>query len=71
MNSIIQENKPEKEIQFPCLMTNSSGLIIMFTSPRCGVTLNTIINIKRGDFRINWDIDNFTPFNGSITLFND
>jgi hypothetical protein len=71
---IVEEKKKDEEIKYPCLMkSNYSGNIVLFIESEKGICLN------KWDFKISffdkeffmWDMRNFKPFNGTISLSND
>jgi hypothetical protein len=67
----IEINKKENKEKFPCIMKSNHGSIVLFTEECSGVVLSGSIYNKVGDYHGNWDMLNFIPFEGSITLSND
>lgn len=61
----VNEKELSKEIKYPCLMKADVGGVVLFHSVSCGVDLNT------GVYSRQWYMNNFTPFNGTVTLQND
>ena len=61
----VKENKG-KEIKYPCLMlSNVDNKIVLFYAYCKGT------HLKTGGYSEVWNMNAFTPFNGSITLEND
>ena len=64
----------EKEIkdaktEFPCLMKSTlTGRVMLMTSYGVGMSVSTGYVCKLHD---GWTMDNFVPYNGSVTLSND
>jgi len=74
MKSVVEMQKDvHNDIKYPCLMISSVGRIVMFNSYKCGVQINTVSsgNLEIGDYLNCWAIEDFKPFNGSVTLSND
>ena len=69
MNSPNEENK---EIEYPCLM-QSMDHVILFTEENTGTCVWCSEDIwgDLGYWTNDWNMHDFSPFNGSITLSND
>lgn len=62
----VKEKEPKNGIKYPCLMISTvSDKVVLFHKFDCG------IDLKTGEYSIEWDTEQFTPFNGTITLQND
>lgn len=59
-------------INFPCLMiSKSNGCIILFEVEMSGVVIhnpNNKSNFPVGVYSYTWDMNQFKPFHGSVTL---
>ena len=66
----INNKEQNTEIKFPCLMISEKGNLVFMTEIGHGFALK---HTKKdiGYFSDLWDMDNFKPFNGSITLSNE
>jgi len=77
MKTKVNENKNEKEIEFPCLMVTDSGTIILAIgidkNGIDGFVLKDNVPLKRaiGYHSETWNLNTLNPFKGSITLSND
>jgi hypothetical protein len=71
MKSIITEKKEKEE--YPKLMVSSIGRIVLFTSYKKGVLVdpNEVLTDDIGCYSNCWAMDDFKPFNGTVTLSND
>jgi hypothetical protein len=50
---------------------NSKGLVVLFTSPKCGVVVNGSVNSPVGEYRTDWcEDDVFAKFNNEVTIKN-
>lgn len=59
----------ERNTEYPKLMVSAeSGQVVLFWGTNNGVSLYTKTGI--GDFRYSnaWDMQNFVPFHGSVTI---
>lgn len=63
----------EKEIKFPCLMKSEKGLIVLFMGKCFGVVLRGVADYdyEVGCVSTEWDISEFTLFDGILELSND
>ena len=71
MKAVINEKETHKQPEYPCLKISKLGNIVLFTEPETGVRVSTDANYNIGYFSRSWDMSEFTPFTGSITLSND
>ena len=78
MIKLTENNKPQKtkDIQYPCLMQSTSGLIILATKDvgdgnLIGTCLCNHSEYDMGFYYENWNRDVFKPIDYSITLKND
>lgn len=64
--------KDNNEISYPCLMESHSGRIVLFMAASAGILLKQGANTDpdRGYYSKTWNMDNYEPFNGTITLKN-
>ena len=58
-----------KPIEYPCLMINQDDVIVLFRNRSKG-TIVSSDNFQIGSFFADWDMNDFKPFNGEITLSN-
>lgn len=70
----VNEKETNKEIKYPCLMTvEDTKMIVLFNKEREGTLLvagsGSMVSI--GEHYRLWNMNYFTPFNGTITLQND
>ena len=70
MKSVIRENH-KKEIEYPCLMINNTGLIVFFNKKEHGLTMNHNNYYNIGHYSDVWCMEVFKPFNGTIELSNN
>jgi len=70
--TINKKEVPEKS-EYPCLKRSKDGVIVYFNAPREGLVVQGIGELynKPGTYLTVWYEDNFTPFNGTVTLEND
>jgi hypothetical protein len=69
----IEVNNKEQntEIEFPCLMiSDDSECIVLMHKEEIGIALKHE-NQEIGYFSNNWDMSEFKPFKGTITLSNE
>ena len=66
----VGEQKPQNKDEFPKLMISDNGRIVCFVSSSSGFLLNEIDGDSPHYSNI-WQIENFTDYNGSITLQNE
>ena len=71
MKSVINEANQAPKSEYPCLKISNDGTIVLFTNKRMGVVLYEGERTTKGEYGIFWAEELFTPFNGTITLFND
>lgn len=69
----VKEKEPNKEIKYPCLMkAESTKMIVLFLDEKKGTVVSRGGGLyELGDYLTNWEMEAFTPFNGTITLQND
>ena len=67
------ENAEEKEpLKFPCLMISNNSKVVLFQSEKIGTLIGSDLSHKPyGYYSRDWDMNEFKPFNGTITLQND
>ncbi len=58
-----------KTIEYPCLMIDKDGIIVLFRERSCGVVLSSDL-LEIGYNSNKWINEEFKPFNGEITLSN-
>ena len=62
----------EKQPTYPCMMrSGESTLIVLFDCWRCGTVISAIDRYSLGTVSRNWDMAQFKPFHGSVTLESD
>lgn len=66
----VTENK-EVNIKYPCLMISDVGGVIYFRAKGEGVRIKAVSGVTEGHYSKDFNMDQFTLFNGSITLEND
>ena len=75
MKSDIKENVNNNTTKYPCLkqVVNEWGMcVILFTENSEGIVVYTSTeNWSIGEHHDTWDEDEFTSFDGTITLAND
>ncbi len=72
MKSVVKECKVNQEIEYPCLMKGEdTEQIVLFSELGIGIVVD---QGKSGrvlsDFSTNWYMNEFTLFDGSVTLSN-
>jgi len=67
----VNEKAKTVEIVYPCLMISDQGKIVLFIRNGEGTALNDARWTYIGEFNKGWDMDNFKPFHGTITLSNE
>lgn len=68
----VKETGKKKEKDFPKLMANEEGTVVLFTSSGKGICLVAKYEDEYvGEYSIKWNKNIFTDFEGSITLSND
>ena len=67
INVTLGEVKTQEEKPFPKLMISDSGIIVYFTSNRCGIALNDELLT---DYSEEWNMQFFTDYNEPVTLQN-
>lgn len=71
----VKETKKEGEIKYPCLMISSfDHVTVLFIEENIGMKIcedipRSFRNL--GYFSTGWNMENFKPFHGTITLSND
>ena len=63
--------KKEKSITYPFIGITRDGLIVLFSSEKCGITLRGVGVFRRGEYSDNWGMSLFNPYQGTIELSND
>lgn len=72
MQSKIVEKEVEKNVEYPCLMKSTEeDIVVLFTEKDKGTLLCKTAIYNAGEYSTDWDMEQFHPFNGSITLSND
>lgn len=66
----VNENKQVQEREFPKLMVANNGEVVLFESYKSGTVLKGV-DWKTGHYSNNWSMNEFSDFNGSITLSNE
>ena len=56
--------------EYPKLMRGYEGTIVLFVTLGLGTALWANDDMEAGYYSATWDMDDFTDFNGSITLSN-
>lgn len=67
----VNEKGKTKEMDFPKLMVDHNGGVVLFISPKKGTVLEPTSFEVIGEFYENWNMSCFTDFEGSITLSNE
>jgi len=72
MKVTVKENKASTDIEYPCLMVLKTDpeKIILFEQRDVGTRLSPCDQYDFGKSNNGWDIEQFKPFTGSITLSN-
>jgi hypothetical protein len=63
------EVKEDTIKEYPCLMISEYGTIVLFRERSCGVVLSSHL-LEIGLYSNEWDMNDFNPFNASVTLSN-
>jgi hypothetical protein len=64
-------NPPERKMSYPIIKTNGACLVL-FTSYQTGTLIGPNLMWRRmGEYRTDWYEENFTLWDGQITLKND
>jgi hypothetical protein len=66
----VNEKPAAAKIEYPCLMATEQGAIVLFTDYGCGTVIKHPGWVV-GTYGRKWDMLQFTPFTGSVTLSND
>jgi hypothetical protein len=65
-------SEPKAGIKYPCLMIGSrTGVIVLFNNYGEGTVVNETEYHDTGYASEDWDMSQFTPYNGTVTLQND
>ena len=63
----------EQETQYPCIMKSISGTVVLFCAPGKGTFIqdrDNAVGLEVGDYKDNWDMNVFSPFNDIISMKN-
>lgn len=76
MKSTLIDNKEEKEIKYPCLMTatndDAEKIVVLFTNKKFGTVVYSERKIHPiGFYTETWVMSKFTPFDGTVELSNN
>ena len=73
MKVTINEKPTQEKAEYPCLkVATDTGRVVLFTSESAGTVVYERISYwGMGHYSDKWYKQDFTPFNGSITLEND
>jgi len=73
MKAVINEKETPVKYEYPCLMiaSKSTDIIVLMSEYGKGVIVGNDNALPLGAFKPDWNMDNFTPFTGTITLSND
>ena len=64
--------KEQKEITYPCLMQSKyNELIVLFHNEGNGIVVRPNKDFNERSDLSGWNMENFKPFHGTITLQND
>lgn len=63
------EDQPKK-VDFPKLMISEDGLVVLFHEDKCGVVVYSRDGFHIGNYSEEWDMDEFSYFEGELTLSN-
>jgi hypothetical protein len=67
--TITAASKPA--VNFPCIMKlQGEAAIVLFDKPSSGTVIQASTNHPLGEYKTNWQMDNFTLFDGDVTLEN-
>lgn len=70
----VKQIKPASKVKFPSLWENKiyAGLVVLLKGPQVGVVVSGGESTLRvGYYFEHWNIQDFTLFNGTVTLEND
>lgn len=67
----VKDGKKQEDIEYPCLMVNEDGAIILFSDNNTGMRVRSGLGSEPGVYSDGWIMDGFKLFTGSITLSND
>ena len=70
MKITVNEKPAAPKSEWPKLMATDEGAIVLFTSYGCGTVVKHP-GWEVGTYGRHWDMPQFTPFTGSVTLSND
>lgn len=72
MIKVTENNKKFDEVDYPCLMVGEeTGVIVLFDKAKRGIVVKPVDRkFKIGFYCETWEMDLFTPYQGSITLEN-
>jgi hypothetical protein len=55
--------------RFPCMMiAEKTGTVVLFSEPKKGVIVKDNLQKQVGYFNDDWDMERFTPFEGTVKL---
>lgn len=58
------------EVKRGKLMTTNMGTVVLFSSKGCGVVVESE-SYEVGHYSDEWDVEDFYPFDGTVTLDNN
>ena len=70
MINVKVSDKEERENDYPKLMVDEYGMIVLFAGHKVGMVVETDSREDCGHYSESWDMSWFTEFDGSITLSN-
>jgi hypothetical protein len=72
MKVTVENAEENQELKFPCLMISKDSKVVLFHSFGMGTLLESKLSFKPyGFYSAHWDMGDFKPFHGKITLQND
>ena len=73
ITSYFFEGPARDSIEYPCLLKayyDPATIVVLFNEYGVGTIINTTVasEFKLGDYRNDWDMDNFSPIVGKVVL---
>ena len=74
MIKVVETVKPDVPVEYPCLrIGKTTGTVVLFNAHKCGTVIKSVphnADCGVGDYRQDWIMDTFKPYNGTLTLSN-
>lgn len=67
----VEVKEKDENPEYPKIMDGGRGVLVLFDKQKSGVVLRGDGEYKIGYYSCMWEMKEFKPFNGTITLSND